>query len=372
MSGEDRVLSLDVLRGWAVGGMLVVNFGYFSQEGLADQGGADAWGAPLVQFLADGKFFTLFSVLFGVGFAMQVDRAAARGTAFAPVYVRRLLTLLLLGLAHALLHPLEILHRYALLGVLLLPLRTASTRTLVVVGVVGLIAPPLLGSLAAAETGPSERPALVYANAGLAEVVSQNVARFRREAVDLRALGPFPYFVVGLYLGRRRRLDLVTGADGPLARARWWLLGVGIGLQAAVVAIVLTAPALVPTMLRPLIPTLLDVGSALMGLFYAAVIVLALRDVRWQRRLAGLAAVGRMALSNYLLQTVVVTTLLYGYGAGLHGRLRVVTGLPVACVIFAVQVALSRWWIARFRLGPAEWLWRSVTYGGWQPLRLDR
>ena len=123
-------------------------------------------------------------------------------------------------------------------------------------------------------------------------------------------------------------------------------------------------------MLRPLVPTLLDFASALLGLFYASVILLMLKHARWQRRLGGLAAVGRMALSNYLLQTVVVTTLLYGYGAGLHGRLGIVTGLPVVCVIFLGQVALSRWWITRFRFGPAEWLWRSATYGSLQPLRL--
>ena len=112
-------------------------------------------------------------------------------------------------------------------------------------------------------------------------------------------------------------------------------------------------------MARPLMLTLLDVGNALVGLFYAAVIVLMLKHARWQRRLSGLASVGRMALSNYLLQTAVATTLLYGYGAGLHGRLGVVTGLPLVGLIFLVQVAISRWWIARFRFGPAEWLWRS-------------
>jgi uncharacterized protein len=149
VSGEDRVLALDVLRGWAVGGMLVVNFGYFSQQGLGGQGGADAVGAPLIQFLADGKFWTLFSVLFGIGFAMQLERATARGATFAPVYLRRLLILFLLGLAHALLHPMEILHRYALLGVLLVPLGRASRRALVAVGILGLVGPPLLTGLAA-------------------------------------------------------------------------------------------------------------------------------------------------------------------------------------------------------------------------------
>ena len=163
-----------------------------------------------------------------------------------------------------------------------------------------------------------------------------------------------PYFVLGVYLGRRGRLQAMTDGGERLAHARWWLLGVG--LQAAILALVVAAPAMVPTMARPVILTLLDFGSALIELFYACVIVLMLKHARWRRRLSGLASVGRMALSHYLLQTAVATTLLYGYGAGLHGRLGIVTGLPVVGLIFLVQVAVSRWWIARFRFGPAEWL----------------
>ena len=136
VSTTDRVLALDVLRGWAVGGMLVVNFGYFSQQGLAPRAGVDAVGRPLVQLLADGKFWTLFAVLFGIGFAMQLERATTRGAVFAPVYIRRLLILFLIGLVHALLHPLEI-----------LPLRTVSTRALITVGVAALVAPPVLYGL---------------------------------------------------------------------------------------------------------------------------------------------------------------------------------------------------------------------------------
>jgi uncharacterized protein len=372
VSTTDRVLALDVLRGWAVGGMLVVNFGYFSQQGLAPRAGADAVGRPLVQFLADGKFFTLFAVLFGIGVAMQLERATARGAAFAPIYVRRLLILFLIGLVHVLLHPLEILHRYAVLGLLLLPLRAVSTRALISVGVAALVAPPVLSGLAVGQPPEIAESARLYSEAGLPELLSHNLARFRRDAIDIRVLAPFPYFVFGLYWGRRGRLQALTDGGERLARGRWWMLGLGVGLQAAVLAVVVAAPTMVPTMARPVIPMLLDLGSALVGLFYACVIVLMLKHARWRRRLSGLASVGRMALSNYLLQTIVVTTLLYGYGAGLHGRLGIVTGLPLVGLIFLVQVAVSRWWLAHFRFGPAEWLWRSATYGRLQPLRLER
>ena len=351
--------------------MLVVNFGYFSQQGLDPRGGADAVGRPLVQLLADGKFWTLFSVLFGLGFALQMKRADARGARFAPFYVRRLLILLVIGLSHALLHPLEILHRYALLGFLLLPLCRASTRVLVAVGVLGLLAPPLIQGLAPGEPAAAADSALVYSEAGLPELLSHNFTRFRRGAIDIRVLAPFPYFVLGFYLGRQRGLASMAGHRAQIARARWWLLGLGLGLQAAILALLVAASAMVPAPVRPLIPTLLDLGSAMLGLGYACVILVMLDDAQWRHRFSGLAAVGRMALSNYLLQTVVVTTLLYNYGAGLYGRLGIVSGLPLVALIFTGQVLLSRWWMARFRFGPVEWLWRSVAYGRLQPLRVE-
>ena len=376
----ERIVALDVLRGWAVFGMLVVNLGYFSRLGLGPPGGADAVVAPLVQMLVAGKFWPLFSVLFGFGFAMQIGRAAARGSRFAPVYARRLLVLLLFGLLHAVLHPLEILHRYALLGFLLLPLRRATTSTLVVAGLVGALIPPLVQSvsaLRAADTSVMNELAQqrqadavrVYSEGGLLELMAYNVRRFRREALDIRVLAPFPYFLLGFYLGRRRFLEALASHLQVIRRARWWTLGLGIGIQATVLAMLLFLPLVVPAGARPLLPALLDLGSGMLGLFYACVILLLVQRTGWSRRLGGLSAVGRLALTNYLLQTVLVTTLLYGYGAGLYGRLGIITGLPVALLIFILQIILSRWWLQQFRFGPVEWLWRAATYGRSQPLR---
>ena len=377
---DERILALDVLRGWAVFGMLVVNLGYFSRLALEPPAGTDAVAAALIQVLASGKFWTLFSVLFGLGFAMQMDRAAARGARFAPVYARRLLVLLLFGLTHAVLHPLEILHRYALLGFLLLPLRRASTRTLVVVGLIGLLVPPIVqgvGALGAADTSVTPELAQqrradavrVYSEGSLLELMTHNVRRFRREAVDIRMLAPFPYFLLGFYLGRRRFLETLASHLSLIRRARWWTLGLGIGIQAAVLSVLSQWPSVVPAMARPLLPALLDVGNGMLGLFYACVIMLLVQRTGWSRRFGGLGTVGRLTLTNYLVQTVLVTTLLYGYGAGLYGRLGVITRVPVALLIFMLQIFLSRWWIQRFRFGPVEWLWRSATYGRPQPLR---
>ena len=381
-----RIQILDILRGWAVFGMLVVNVGYFTSLAQPRPVGADAIAAVVVQILAAGKFWTAFSILFGYGFALQLDRAAGGGIPFVAVYARRLVILLMFGLAHTLLHPLEILHRYALLGFLLIPLRRVSAHALVAVGVVSLLLPvgaAAVGSLGQAVTR-SDGPALttagaadreqaeavrIYSTGSLPELMSYNARRFRRVAVDIRVLAPFPYFLFGFYLGRRRLLEAVGSHLTVIRKARWWALGLGLGLQAAPALTVLVPGEPGPS-LQAVVRLVLGLGNGLLGLFYASVIVLLAQTPRWARRLDLFAAAGRLALTNYLLQTVIVTTLVYGYGFGLYGRVGTLLSVPIAFAVFGVQVVWSNWWVRRrFRFGPAEWLWRTFTYGQPQPLR---
>lgn len=116
----------------------------------------------------------------------------------------------------------------------------------------------------------------------------------------------------------------------------------------------------------------LGIGSVLLSLSYLAAIALLSRSRRGARILAPLVPVGRMALSNYLLQSIVMTTLAYGYGFGLYGRIDLATGFLLAIVLYAVQIPLSNWWLSRFRFGPFEWAWRTLTYARVQPLRVAK
>ena len=357
--------------------MLVVNVGYFASLAQGRPVGADAIAAAAVQILAAGKFWTLFSILFGYGFAIQLDRAAARGTPFVATYSRRLIVLLAFGLAHTLLHPLEILHRYAMLGFLLIPLRGRSTRTLVVVGAVCLLLPVVVAALS--QAGPSSTAVLdaergqaeaasVYTTGSLPELLRYNARRFAGVAADLRVLEPLPYFLFGFHLGRRRFLQAVGPYLRAIRKVRWSALILALSLQAAP-ALTLLVPEEPGPSLQAVVRLLLGVGNGLLGVFYATVIILLARKPGWEGRLDPFAAVGRLALTNYLLQTVIVTTLLYGYGLGLYGRVGALLGLPIALVVYGAQVVGSRWWVRRFRFGPAEWLWRTVAYGQPQPLR---
>jgi uncharacterized protein len=115
----------------------------------------------------------------------------------------------------------------------------------------------------------------------------------------------------------------------------------------------------------------LVVAAPALALFYASTILLLTQREAWRRRLAPLAAVGRMALSNYLLQSLVCTTIFYSYGLALFDKVGPALGLLLTVAIFLVQVPLSVWWLRRFQFGPVEWLWRSLTYWRVQPLRVS-
>ncbi|HET9221138.1 MAG TPA: DUF418 domain-containing protein, partial [Roseiflexaceae bacterium] len=110
-------------------------------------------------------------------------------------------------------------------------------------------------------------------------------------------------------------------------------------------------------------------GAPALSIFYMTSLVLLTRTAIWERHLQPLASVGRMAISNYLLQTLICTTLFYGYGFGLYGQVGAAAGVLLTIAIYALQIPLSVWWLGHFRFGPVEWLWRSLTYGQRQPMR---
>jgi len=127
-----------------------------------------------------------------------------------------------------------------------------------------------------------------------------------------------------------------------------------------------------PYITRRLGDVLWTIGAPALCFFYAATIVFLAQKEEWKRRLAPLAAVGRLALSNYLFQSLVQVLIFNSYGLGLYGKVGPLGGVALTLLIFPVQVLLSIWWVRRFRFGPAEWLWRSLTYGKLQPMRLQR
>jgi uncharacterized protein len=180
-------------------------------------------------------------------------------------------------------------------------------------------------------------------------------------------------FILGYYAGRRQLLEKPQ-AHLPLFR-NLLIWGLVVGLVGNALWVSTTgltrAGILAPSSFWVVAAQLpIYLGQIAMAAFYLSVIVLLWRLPAWRSRLARLAPVGRMALTNYLMHSLLYLLLFYGFGFALLGRVGTTFCLGLSIVIFAAQILFSSWWLRRFRFGPAEWLWRSLTYGSRQPMRL--
>jgi uncharacterized protein len=387
-----RLAVVDILRGFAVLGILLVNmlsFSGYPYTSGAEMGTVDRVATLLIRFVAQAKFYTLFSFLFGWGTVIQMRRAAARGGSFAPFYVRRMVTLLLIGLLHTvLIWDGDILVTYAVLGLALLLFRKRSSKFILVAAVVSILVPLLLST-----PGPAESVRAWHA--GLVAPLRQQVVQAHQanvyaqgsyvEAVSLRVKATVLGYtnlmywaahilgmsLLGTYVGRRRIFQNVTEHLPLVRRVLWSSLIMGLTLN-TIFVLATDSPAIVPSRYQDLATrgARALAGSALC-LSYVCSIVLLTQRRSWLQRLSPLAYVGRTALSNYLLQSVICTFLFYGYGLGLYRKLGPAITVVVTLLLFRAQVSLSTWWLERHRFGPVEWLWRSLTYGSRQLWRSE-
>ncbi|HEX8536564.1 MAG TPA: DUF418 domain-containing protein [Cystobacter sp.] len=407
---SERLAVLDVLRGFALCGVFVSNsFSWFSGRALLPREQAKALAAPpleaavsaLYYFFVNQKFVVLFSFLFGLGFSIQLARAEARGAPIVPLYSRRLLVLLGIGVTHMFaLWVGDVLSTYALVGFALLLFRRSSDRTvltwaLVLIGGVPLLVSalqhfiPLLmhGAQAAAEAAKASEAHEAQARTRLLEGLSSDSFWTTQSANADYIVFMLPQlkrllwmgvtlgrFLLGLLAGRHlllqdverhrawhRRLLVWGGAVGVLGNGAWLVVQ---RLRLAG----LVDPAKDHWMFA--LPTLQELGFLGLAAVYVAAFALLFQREQWWKVQEVLAPVGRMALTHYLLQTVVSLCIYDGWGLGLIGRMPPSRCVALTLTLFALQVPLSQWWLSRFRFGPAEWLWRSLTYGRAQPMRL--
>ncbi len=389
-----RVQLIDTLRALALSGVIVMNVTSMVMNFRAEAVMASAGPADMVSGLADlvllqGKARSCFAFLFGVGFGVMLLRAQSGGRAFGAFYLRRMAALFAFGVFNQLfLFWGDILATYALLGALLVLFRDWSDRALLITGLSLVIVVPVLhgvleiingaplpslaGVVASAAEPLYENAGTVYAQSSYGtEVVAANLQqlalrwRFETAYMVVYVLSVFGLFLLGLLTARRAILFDVEAHRPLLRRVAWTCVPAGLLLSMLHASINLGwKPAL------PIsgVVTASYVGLPLLAFGYIAALALLL-----QRRGDGfkrmLAPVGRMALTNYLASGALGGLFLYGYGLGMMDRLGMAQINLVAVALFLLLTAFSHAWLRYFRHGPAEWLWRSLSYGRVQPLR---
>ena len=395
VSPSERIYTLDVIRGFALLGIFIMNMPWFNTSFYVDMTGTDLWTSwwdewteTLNEVLFSGKFNSMFSMLFAIGFTIQLERLEARDPGHAKsIYLRRIFWLFVFGAIHACVFWTgDVLHVYALMGLLLLALRRAPYKLLWTLFALTLLYAPAMGIYRYFTFTPEYREHIV-ALAKAAEALNETayahgsfLAAAREHTREMLQLYTEPVFLrgmlsfdvqilttmlLGLMLGRSRFFQNSANYLSQVTRVQWWALGCGLA-AGAVFGIwrATTTDFLTPTPWRIFAGVCYILGRVLIMVFYVATIVRCVHSENWRHRLQPFATAGRMPLTNYLMQTLIATTLFYGWGFGLWGKVGNALDLALAIgIFFLVQVPLSKWWLARHELGPMEWLWRRLTYG---------
>jgi uncharacterized protein len=394
LPASERILTLDIVRGFALLGILIMNMPGFTNSFFIEADGSHLWtqpwnqGAELVRdMLFSGKFNSMFSLLFGIGFTIQLGRLQAREPERAvAIYTRRLLALLAFGLIHAMVFWTgDVLHIYALLGFLLLLLRNVSNRTVYVLLALCLLYPAVSGTLRLIVITPDMVKAQValmqsweasnnaaYGHGSFLAAAREHAGEFALFYTNWRMLwGTVGFYVlmtttmlIGFLIGRNGLVRRIPELLPVIKRLQWWALGVGIvcALVFGILGEMNRTPG--PSPIKIVISIAYVLCRLSLMMFYVLTIVRLAQLPAWQRLFAPIAAAGRMPLTNYLMQTLIATTIFYGWGFGVWGRMGPALGLALAfAIFFMIQVPLSLWWLKRFDMGPMEWVWRYLTYG---------
>jgi uncharacterized protein len=387
----ERIAVVDVLRAFALVGIIVTHSVTGFLAGAAPDpdfmtfGPLDRVVVELEYLFSVGKFYTIFSFLFGLSFAIQLDNAAHKGVAFAGRFAWRLIVLLSIAFVHGMFFSGDVLIVYALLGLLLIPCRNLSNRTLLIVAFILVLNIPglVLGLLQV--SGPPPSPEEAQARAAMMEQFTQ-AARHQfeikqsgtvQELIGLnlthgmlsklfflifsgRLWITFGLFLLGLYAGRMNVFK-DTAANRQLFTRLFAWAG-GIALVTTLAAIVHPRTFELKSVVDALIGYSFSVQQASLSTFYVASVVLLYWRKPAQGVLLALAPLGKLGLTTYLVQSAFGLIVFYGFGFGLLGQLGAAASVGISVAFYLLQILFARWWLGHFNLGPAEWLWRSLTY----------
>ncbi len=393
---RERIVEVDILRGFAVLGMVIWNFSSMSMGNYHIKGDIDRMVCGTIATLdVSDTVYPIFSFLFGWGLAMQVIRCRSLGEPFVSSYLRRLLVLLFIGIVHSLFwYRYDFIHIYAIYGAFLLAFDKLPNKALLVAAVI-MIAAPLWGYIL---VGTFVKPVAYYGHGHsipgeleffvtphYLDALSAHVYYFMREHAHpdayIRGLDIIGLFLLGLYAARRGVLQDMARNIGLARNVAFCSLTVALVglLWDSALRQLGRVTALGPAWVSPLYHFMsrwsLQVLAKIyfhhaLSLFYICLVILLLQRDTVRKYFRLLANVGRLALSNYLLHSLIGTTIFYGYGLALYGTLGCASGEVLALSVFVFLALLSSWWLKRYQYGPVEWVLRSLAYGKFQRMKL--
>jgi uncharacterized protein len=384
MNNQERIVSIDIMRGLSILGIFLVNMLSFHTPILYIDPfvtwttTSDRLFYSWIDLFIQGSIYPLFSFLFGYGFVILRERTIAKGGNFPTIAIRRLLFLFIIGWVHAnyIWHG-DILFTYSLFGILLLLFIRLRGKVLMLLGMILYFVPNviitvmmILASMVAGNgefTLADETSALAsykaYQNGTYEEIREQRFMDWylvnNPGNLFFMLFSIFPMFLIGGGAAKENWLRRVKKLKRPFL--------VAIGVTLLIGLVIKSAPYwLTRNWATEYSQDML--GGPLLSISYILLIALGTNHERGLQVLKFFGPVGKLSFTNYLVQSIVSTMIFYSYGLGLYGQVSVVEGTVLALTIFLFQLIFSHIWIKYFYIGPFEWVWRTVSYWEWQNL----
>ena len=392
---NDRIQVVDALRGFSLAGIVLVHMveNYIGAPPPADamaaanQGVLDSIVDGFIFLFLRGKFFALFSFLFGLSFFIQMDKGAQKGKSFTGRFLWRLILLLIIGVIHHLFYRGDILTIYAILGVFLIPFYRIKPKWILTVATVLFLG---LGrylififygsdSLFSDMDLTPENPAVIdyfntIKNGTLIEVFNSNTIEGHLMKFDFqigvfgRGYLTFGFFLLGLYLGKLRFFENYKNYKKQLFKGLY--ISIGLFLLTTVLMGFLFSMSNETGQTLPNFEnwtamfalTAYDLSNIFMTFILIIGFLLIFMKFKGERFLLKFAPYGRMALTNYVAQSLIGTFILYGWGMGYIGELRNINTFGIGILLIILQMVISKWWLNNYKYGPLEGIWRSLTY----------
>jgi uncharacterized protein len=424
LATADRIKIIDVLRGFALLGIIIVHTveQYYAGDSslFAKTTGLDMGISIFMGIFIIGKFFPIFSFLFGLSFAIQINNAHKKGEKYTGRFLWRLVILMGIGAVHQMFYRGDILMIYATLGLVLVACQYFNNKVLLIVSlalifnIVGFTERSIELGKSFFQDAPKQEQVPQNSDKGKEENTSnkeqqapnkeqqgemneyekQNKAYYDMvksgnwfaiakqnllEELDDKAqfqVGSgrlwltMGLFILGLYVGRKKFFENIQ-ENMPLIKRIFKYCGFAIISVIVIVAVIMGIyqgnPPPAPWLML-LGGTIFDIANVALPFLYITGIIMLFQRVKWEKVLMWLYPVGRMGLTTYVMQAIIGTFIFYGYGLNLLGELGNAPLFLMALGIFAVQIVFSKWWLSKFNYGILEWFWRSATYFKWQPL----